>query len=105
MFNTNRVRSSVNAHADLPPGPFPKPATTVTAQSRRQRLAEAHAAFFAHANLEAGNALIALLKELGTISKDDDFLHIHKDCTTIVVVLKLGERLELDAYGCILRGV
>lgn len=74
-----------------------------TARENRQLLANAHASFFAHSNVPNGNNLIALLKQLKMIEQEDDFLHIHKDDTTIVVVLKLGETLELDAYGNIMR--
>ena len=77
---------------------------TDTAAQRRAILANAHAKFFNRSNIEAGNSLMAKLKEFGIIDAEDNYLFIQKDGTTIVLILEMGERLELDAYGNTLRG-
>lgn len=79
--------------------------TVQTAAQRRQILANAHAKWMAQDSVIPSLILEKTLMEVGTISEDDFVVEVGTDgATTIQILLDTGERLELDAYGNVLRG-
>lgn len=79
--------------------------TIQTAAQRRQLLANAHARWMAQDDVIPSLILEKTLMEIGVLSEDDFAVEVGTDgTTTIQILLDSGERLELDAYGNVIRG-